>query len=165
MPYKSLLATCVIAAITTGCSAPVIEQSNDSMEPSSMVVTANPHATRVGLDVLRAGGSAVDAAVAIEAVLTLVEPQSSGLAGGAYMVHYDAQTKSISVYDGRETAPTSATKDMFFKNDTETYNFIEANAHIYGFAISYPKGQQALTGYTYEPWHIRWIGEMERHAG
>ncbi|MGI9285193.1 MAG: gamma-glutamyltransferase family protein [Pseudomonadales bacterium] len=101
-----------------------------------MVVTANPHATRVGLEVLRAGGSAVDAAVAIEAVLTLVEPQSSGLAGGAYMVHYEAQTKSISVYDGRETAPASATKDMFFKNNTETYNFIEAKTS--GLATGVP---------------------------
>ncbi|MFT4746318.1 MAG: gamma-glutamyltranspeptidase/glutathione hydrolase, partial [Congregibacter sp.] len=69
-----------------------------------MVVTANPHATEAGLEILRAGGSAVDAAIAIEAVLSLVEPQSSGLAGGGFMVHFDASENAISVFDGRETA-------------------------------------------------------------
>ena len=70
-----------------------------------MVATANPHATEAGLEVLRSGGSAVDAAVAIAAVLSLVEPQSSGLAGGAFMVHFENDTKTVAVYDGRETAP------------------------------------------------------------
>jgi gamma-glutamyltranspeptidase/glutathione hydrolase len=57
-----------------------------------MVVTANPYASRTGCDVLKAGGTAVDAAVAVQAVLGLVEPQSSGLGGGAFMLHYDAKT-------------------------------------------------------------------------
>ena len=85
---------------------------------SAMVATANPLATKAGLAVLEAGGSAVDAAIAIEAVLSLVEPQSSGLAGGAFMVHYDAQTKVVTAYDGRETAPASATPDMFIDKST-----------------------------------------------
>ena len=66
--------------------------------------------------VLRRGGSAVDAAVAVQAVLGLVEPQSSGLGGGAFVVHYDAETQAVSVYDGRETAPASATPNLFMQN-------------------------------------------------
>lgn len=92
----------------------------------AMVVTANPHATEAGLEILRAGGSAVDAAIAIEAVLSLVEPQSSGLAGGAFMVHYDSETKNIAVYDGRETAPASATPDMFLLEDGKRMGFLQA---------------------------------------
>ena len=90
------------------------------------MVTANPHATRAGADVLRAGGSAVDAAIAIEAVLSLVEPQSSGLAGGAFMMHYDQQTKSLTVYDGRETAPAKAAPDMFLLPSGEKMGFLDA---------------------------------------
>ena len=74
-----------------------------------MVVTANPYASRTGCDVLKAGGTAVDAAVAVQAVLGLVEPQSSGLGGGAFMLHYNAKTKAVDSYDGRETAPAAAT--------------------------------------------------------
>ena len=69
-----------------------------------MVVTANPLATKAGCDVLRAGGTAADAAVAVQMVLGLVEPQSSGIGGGAFVVHYDAATKTVQTYDGRETA-------------------------------------------------------------
>ena len=76
-----------------------------------MVVTANPLASQAGCDVLRQGGSAVDAAVAVQAVLGLVEPQSSGLGGGAFMVHYNAKTKVVQAYDGREQAPAAATPD------------------------------------------------------
>jgi gamma-glutamyltranspeptidase/glutathione hydrolase len=91
-----------------------------------MVVTANPHATKAGLEILRAGGSAVDAAIAIEAVLGLVEPQSSGLAGGGFMVHFDASEKAISVFDGRETAPAAATADMFLDADNKPMRFFDA---------------------------------------
>lgn len=78
---------------------------------SYMAVTANPLATQAGCEILAAGGSAVDAAVAVQAVLGLVEPQSSGLGGGAFMLHYNASTKKVQSYDGRETAPAAATED------------------------------------------------------
>ena len=84
--------------------------------PHAMVAAANPIAVQTGLKVLKAGGNAVDAAVAMQAVLGLVEPQSSGLAGGAFMVYYDARTKKTLVYNGRETAPAGATPDMFEEN-------------------------------------------------
>lgn len=76
-----------------------------------MVVTANPLASKAGCDVLRAGGSAADAAVAVQMVLGLVEPQSSGIGGGAFVVHYDAATKKVQTYDGRETAPAAASEN------------------------------------------------------
>ena len=85
-----------------------------------MVVTANPLATKAGCDVLRAGGSAADAAVAVQMVLGLVEPQSSGLGGGAFVVHYDAATKTVQTYDGRETAPAAATENYLrWVSDTD----------------------------------------------
>jgi len=77
------------------------------------VVAANPIAVEAGLEVLRAGGGAADAAVAVQAALGLVEPQSSGLGGGAFLLYYDAQTGTITAFDGRETAPAGATPDMF----------------------------------------------------
>jgi gamma-glutamyltranspeptidase/glutathione hydrolase len=76
-----------------------------------MVSTANPLASKAGCDVLKSGGSAVDAAVAVQMVLGLVEPQSSGIGGGAFMLHYDAATKKVVAYDGRETAPAAATEN------------------------------------------------------
>jgi gamma-glutamyltranspeptidase/glutathione hydrolase len=78
---------------------------------SFMLVTANPLASKAGCEVLRKGGSAVDAAVAAQAVLGLVEPQSSGLGGGAFLMHYDATHNKVLSYDGRETAPAAATAD------------------------------------------------------
>ena len=80
------------------------------------VAAANPLAVQTGLAVLSRGGSAVDAAVAIQAVLGLVEPQSSGLGGGAFMMVYDAATKEITAYDGRETAPAAATPELFYED-------------------------------------------------
>ncbi|HYC68217.1 gamma-glutamyltransferase family protein [Brevundimonas sp.] len=80
------------------------------------VAAANPLAVEAGLKVLRAGGSAADAAVAVQAVLGLVEPQSSGLGGGAFMMLYDASTGEVTSYDGRETAPAAATPELFYEN-------------------------------------------------
>ena len=76
-----------------------------------MVVTANPLASRAGCEMLKAGGTAADAAVAVQMVLGLVEPQSSGLGGGAFMLYYDAKAKTVQSYDGRETAPATATEN------------------------------------------------------
>jgi len=78
-----------------------------------MVAAANPLAAQVGLDVLRKGGSAVDAAIAVQLVLNLVEPQSSGIGGGAFLLHWDAAKKELKTYDGRETAPAAARPDRF----------------------------------------------------
>ncbi|CAN5301621.1 gamma-glutamyltransferase [soil metagenome] len=89
------------------------------------VAAANPLAVEAGLGVLRRGGSAVDAAVAIQAVLGLVEPQSSGLGGGAFMMFYDGITHEVTAYDGRETAPASATPELFYESG-QPLGFIDA---------------------------------------
>jgi gamma-glutamyltranspeptidase/glutathione hydrolase len=91
-----------------------------------MVAAANPMAVEAGLKVLREGGSAVDAAVAVQAVLGLVEPQSSGLGGGAFLTYYDAKTRAVTAYDGRETAPAAATPALFLGPDGKPMNRIEA---------------------------------------
>ena len=85
---------------------------------------------------LRAGGSAVDAAIAVQMVLSLVEPQSSGIGGGAFMLHYDAASKDIDSYDGRETAPANATEDLFLTADGKPMQFM--NAVVGGRAVGAP---------------------------
>lgn len=119
----------ITVALLTACVSTqplALESSRASKAKQGMVVTANPHATKAGADVLRAGGSAVDAAIAIEAVLTLVEPQSSGLAGGAYMVHFNNEDNVLTVYDGRETAPLEVSETMFLNAKGESIGFINA---------------------------------------
>lgn len=78
-----------------------------------MVAAANPYAVEAGLEMLRAGGSAIDAAIAVQLVLNLVEPQSSGIGGGAFLMYWDAAIEELKAYDGRETAPASAKPDRF----------------------------------------------------
>jgi gamma-glutamyltranspeptidase / glutathione hydrolase len=78
-----------------------------------MIAAANPYAAEAGLQMLRQGGSAVDAAIAAQMVLTLVEPESSGIGGGAFMLVFDPKTGKVTSFDGRETAPASATPSMF----------------------------------------------------
>ncbi len=86
------------------------------LEGRAMVSAADKRAVDAALDALKQGGSAVDAAIAAHAVLGLVEPQSSGLGGGGYMVVYDRKSNSTLVFDGRETAPATATADYFTVN-------------------------------------------------
>ncbi|MGH6815430.1 MAG: gamma-glutamyltransferase [Hyphomicrobiaceae bacterium] len=78
-----------------------------------MVSAANAHATEAGLEILRAGGTAADAAIAVQLALNLVEPQSSGIGGGAFFVHWDAAGRNLKTYDGRETAPAAARPERF----------------------------------------------------
>ena len=87
------------------------------------VAAANPLATDAGYQVLKAGGSALDAAIAVQMVLALVEPQSSGIGGGALLLHFDGQ--SVQAYDGRETAPAAADEDLFLKPDGKPMAFID----------------------------------------
>jgi gamma-glutamyltranspeptidase/glutathione hydrolase len=112
---------------------------------SHMVVTANPLASRAGCEVLRAGGSAADAAVAVQAVLGLVEPQSSGLGGGAFLLHYSAQTKTVQAYDGRETAPAAATENYLrWVDDTTDRTLPRPNARASGRSIGTPGAVRML---------------------
>ena len=92
----------------------------------AMVVAANPLATEAGLQMLKKGGNAVDAAIAVQMVLGLVEPQSSGIGGGAFLLFHQNGSKRVLAYDGRETAPAAATPDMFIGEDGYPLNFYEA---------------------------------------
>ena len=91
-----------------------------------MVVAANPHASEAGLSILKQGGNAIDAMVAVQLVLGLVEPQSSGLGGGAFLVYFNADEEQLTTYDGRETAPLAATSDMFLDKDGQPIKFYDA---------------------------------------
>ena len=91
-----------------------------------MIVAAHPEAVAAGAKILRAGGTAADAMVAVQAVLGLVEPQSSGLGGGAFLVWYDAQSGEVTTLDGRETAPLAATPKLLQDETGEPFGFFEA---------------------------------------
>ncbi len=121
----------VLAAVVALFGAGTVEA-----EPREMVATAHPLASEAGLAVLRAGGSAVDAAVAVQMALGVVEPQSSGLGGGGFLLYYDAASRAITVYDGRETAPAGATPAMFIGADGKPLPFREAVAS--GISVGVP---------------------------
>jgi len=91
-----------------------------------MVAAANPYASHVGFTILEQGGSAVDAAIAVQLVLTLVEPQSSGIGGGTFMLHWDNKRKKMTTFDGRETAPSKATSELFLDEQGKPLKWIDA---------------------------------------
>src|SRR5215475_10144767 len=116
-------------------SAPNATPPQDQQQPERrgpvvgtrhMVAAAHALAAAAGRDILRQGGSAVDAAIAIQMVLTLVEPQSSGIGGGGFLLHYDGKSHALESYDGRETAPASATPEMFLGPDGKPLEFYDA---------------------------------------
>src|SRR5690554_10791 len=98
------------------------------------VAAANPLATDAGYQIIKAGGSAVDAAIAVQMVLTLVEPQSSGIGGGAFLMHHDGE--AVAAYDGRETAPAAVNGELFLDEEGEPLPFMEAAAS--GLSVGVP---------------------------
>ena len=119
-----------IAAANAQTAAPAPEAAtgrivkNAETTKLDMVAAANPLAAKAGKDILAAGGSAVDAAIAVQLVLALVEPQSSGLGGGALLVHFDG--KEMATLDGRETAPAAAIPERFLWADGKPVEFYAA---------------------------------------
>jgi gamma-glutamyltranspeptidase / glutathione hydrolase len=112
------LTTALACAVLASCAAapaaaPQPPTVARTAATEAFSIAANPLAAQAGLNILKRGGSAVDAAIAIQAMLSLVEPQSSGVGGGAFMTYFDARTGKITVYDGREVAPAQATSTMF----------------------------------------------------
>ena len=91
-----------------------------------MIVAANPYASKAGLSMLEKGGSAVDAAIAAQLVLTLVEPQSSGIGGGTFMLYWHKSNKQLTSFDGRETAPAQASSDLFLNEQGKALPWREA---------------------------------------
>ncbi|WP_120636164.1 gamma-glutamyltransferase [Ruegeria sp. EL01] len=133
----------VIAALEAKAAGVPVKSEN------WMVAAANPLAVEAGARVLRAGGSAADAMVAVQVVLGLVEPQSSGLGGGAFLVWYDAASGQLTTLDGRETAPLAATPTLFQDENGEPLGFFDAV--VGGLSVGTP-GTPALL----EEAHRRW---------
>jgi gamma-glutamyltranspeptidase / glutathione hydrolase len=141
MLKKRLLQALTLVPLLAVSQFSIAEQAADAVAPEEasgtekkslahaqkfMVATANPEASKAGYDVLKAGGSAIDALVAVQMVLGLVEPQSSGLGGGAFVVYYDAANQKLTTFDGRETAPQEATPELFQDENGEPLSFYDA---------------------------------------
>lgn len=122
----------------------------------AMVASANPYASKAGLNVLKQGGSAVDAAIAVQLVLTLVEPQSSGIGGGAFMLHWDKSSQRLTTFDGRETAPAGATTDMFLDKSGKAMPWIKAvvGGHSVGVPGVLAGLKKAHDQYGKLPWDV-----------
>ena len=131
-----ILGLCISS--TSAAAAPVSRDDPESADPGqaaistaagdAVVVTANPRASRAAAAVLKAGGSAVDALVSAQAVLAVVEPQSSGLAGGGFLMHWDARQQQLQVLDGREVAPLSSRPDDLLQPSGEPLPWREATS-------------------------------------
>src|SRR5262245_29636286 len=105
----ALMATLLLCADAVAQEGPSQSHARElARAERHMISAANEHAAQAGREMLRAGGSAIDAAIAAQLVLNLVEPQSSGIGGGAFILYWDASRKELKAYDGRETAPASA---------------------------------------------------------
>lgn len=122
----------------------------------AMVAAANPYASEAGFNILKQGGSAVDAAIAVQLVLTLVEPQSSGIGGGAFMLHWDKENQQLTTFDGRETAPAATTPDMFLDKNGRTMPWIKAvvGGHSVGVPGVLAGLKKAHDKYGKLPWNV-----------
>jgi len=119
-----------------------------------MIVAADPRAAEAGREMLRDGGSATDAMIAMALALTIVEPQSSGIGGGGFMVHHDAATGVVSTVDGRETAPAAARPDRFLAPDGKRLSFPDAVAG--GLSVGVP-GNVRLMELAHQKWgRLKW---------
>jgi gamma-glutamyltranspeptidase/glutathione hydrolase len=124
-----------------------------------MIAAANPHAVEAGAAILRQGGTAADAMVAVQTVLGLVEPQSSGLGGGAFLVWYDAKSGAVTTLDARETAPLAATPRLFQDENGEPLKFFDAV--VGGRSVGTP-GTPALLEAAHRRWGSRnWASLFE----
>jgi gamma-glutamyltranspeptidase / glutathione hydrolase len=128
---SALLAACATAPSNFSYTPPLLPEAPSGFTEKPgwatsrfAVAAANPLATDAGYQVLKAGGSAMDAAIAVQMVLTLVEPQSSGIGGGAFLLHFNG--KDVEAFDGRETAPAAADEKLFLGADGKPLAFYDA---------------------------------------
>jgi gamma-glutamyltranspeptidase / glutathione hydrolase len=133
-------------------AAPAASQT--SAQP--FVIAANPIAAKAGMEVLERGGNAADAAIAVQTMLSLVEPQSSGVGGGAFLTYFDAATGKVTIYDGRETAPMQASRTMFLDAEGKTLPFPAAVTS--GRATGVPGAVAALAALHKDHGALPWDG-------
>ncbi|MFW6690727.1 gamma-glutamyltransferase [Streptomyces sp. MAR4 CNX-425] len=157
LALTAVLATAVAAAPPTAArpDAPAPPKSPVATGYGGAVASVDPDATAVGVEVLRDGGNAVDAAVATAAALGVTEPYSSGIGGGGYFVHYDARSGRVSTLDGRETAPRTAGEDLFVE-DGEAIPFDQAVTS--GLSVGVP-GTAATWEQALRRWGTSSLGE------
>jgi gamma-glutamyltranspeptidase/glutathione hydrolase len=164
--FGKILSALAIVALGSCATAPASSApppARAGAEP--FVIAANPLAAEAGLNVLKRGGSAVDAAVAVQAMLSLVEPQSSGVGGGAFMTYFDGRTGKITVYDGREVAPAQAVSTMFLDSAGKPLPF--TTAVLSGRATGVPGAVKMLGLAHREHGKLPWsglFGDAERTA-
>ncbi len=165
MKLSSVCTPLALALMLSACATPQAAVSQPAAASTGMVAAANPMAVEAGLKILRAGGTAVDAAVAVQAALGLVEPQSSGLGGGAFLTYYDAKTKKVTAYNGRETAPMAATPELFYGADGKPLN--KGAAILSGRSTGVPGAVAMLSLAQYQHGKLAWkdlFGEAEQLA-
>ncbi len=161
------LAAGLAALAVLGASAPATVAADFApgtpAEGHGLVSAANPYAAQAGLEVLKRGGTAVDAAVAIQATLGLVEPQSSGVGGGAFLMVYDAKTHQVVSFNGRETAPMGAGSDLWLDESGNPLPF--PRALLSGRATGVPGAMAALAlahkQYGRLPWRELFEGPID----
>jgi len=139
LPRYALTSALLASLLTAGCASFEYSSFQATTQPEGAsgntekagwatnryaIATANPLATEAGYQILKSGGSALDAAIAVQMVLTLVEPQSSGIGGGAFLLHWDGHR--VDAYDGRETAPAAADGTLFLAPNGKPLSFLEA---------------------------------------
>ena len=126
----TILATSALAQTPTTSHQPeethAVERKQAVHAERFMVAAANPHAVHAGYDVLKNGGNAIDAMVAVQLMLNLAEPQSSGIGGGAFLLYWDAEQGRLITFDGREKAPAAADESYFLKPDSEPMGWWDA---------------------------------------
>jgi gamma-glutamyltranspeptidase / glutathione hydrolase len=130
LAFVLLISACAPDAAPPASTTDVQETAPEALGDLSwtkggMVAAANPYAVEAGLEILREGGNAIDAAIAVHTVLGLVEPESSGIGGGAFLIYYDRAKDTVTVFDGRETAPAAASPELFFK-EGKVMDFVTA---------------------------------------
>jgi gamma-glutamyltranspeptidase/glutathione hydrolase len=145
---------CVTLVLALLASSAPVEGVAPVTSTRFMVVAANPLAVEAGYRILKQGGSAVDAAIAVQLVLGLVEPQSSGIGGGAFMLAHDAKRKKLVAYDGRETAPAAAKPDRFLDADGKPLHFLDAI--VGGRSVGVPGVVALLAKAHREQGRLRW---------
>jgi gamma-glutamyltranspeptidase/glutathione hydrolase len=154
MGARTLRRTFILTLIVVCSVALVAGVSAETAMKRHIIVASHPLASDAGEQMLKQGGSAVDAAIAAQMVMGLVEPQSSGLGGGAFLMHWDPKSRSLESYDGRETAPLTTRPDLFLKADGTPQDFVEAV--VGGKSVGVP-GLMAMLELAYrDHGHLPW---------
>lgn len=148
------LAACAPSPAMTAAAPAAPSAAKERVQP--FVIAANPLAAKAGMEVLERGGNAADAALAVQTMLSLVEPQSSGVGGGAFLTYFDAATGKVTIYDGRETAPMQASRTMFLDEGGKPLPFPAAVTS--GRATGVPGAVAALAALHRDHGALRWDG-------